>query len=231
MPEPEISQPKEQRDEFVESIEPEVHPQHTHNDNQAPKQDNALKVINDLGDQSSPILTPQNNTHVLRKIDLRLLPLLLGIYFLQQLDKTTLSYASVFGLIEKANLHGQQYSWLGSVVYLAQLVVQPLVAYILVKVPLGKFLACTIVLWGIALSCMTASNDFAALLVCRMFLGAFEAGIRKFFFFFQFAIEFVLLMLVAPAFIAITQMWYRRLEQPVRLGSWYAMNGVVNMVS
>lgn len=25
-------------------------------------------------------------------------------------------------------------------------------------------------------------------------------------------------------------MWYRRLEQPVRLGSWYAMNGVVNMV-
>jgi hypothetical protein len=35
----------------------------------------------------------------------------------------------------------------------------------------------------------------------------------------------------APAFIAVTQMWYRRLEQPVRLGSWYAMNGVVNMVS
>lgn len=34
----------------------------------------------------------------------------------------------------------------------------------------------------------------------------------------------------APAFIATTQMWYRRYEQPVRLGSWYAMNGVVNMV-
>lgn len=184
-----------------------------------------------LKDARARNLTPQNNTHVLRKIDLRLLPLLLGIHFLQQLDKTTLSYASVFGLIEKANLHGQQYSWLGSVVYLAQLVVQPLVAYILVKVPLGKFLACTIVLWGIALSCMTASNDFVALLVCRMFLGAFEAGIRKFFFFFQFAMKFVLLMLIAPAFIAITQMWYRRLEQPVRLGSWYVMNGVVNMVS
>jgi hypothetical protein len=25
-------------------------------------------------------------------------------------------------------------------------------------------------------------------------------------------------------------MWYRRREQPVRLSSWYAMNGVVNMV-
>jgi hypothetical protein len=37
-------------------------------------------------------------------------------------------------------------------------------------------------------------------------------------------------MNTAPAFIAVTQMWYRRREQPVRLGSWYAMNGVVNMV-
>lgn len=36
---------------------------------------------------------------------------------------------------------------------------------------------------------------------------------------------------IAPAFIAITQMWYRRREQPSRLGAWYAMNGVVNMVS
>jgi hypothetical protein len=36
--------------------------------------------------------------------------------------------------------------------------------------------------------------------------------------------------LIAPAFIAITQMWYRRREQPMRLSSWYAMNGVVNMV-
>jgi hypothetical protein len=26
-------------------------------------------------------------------------------------------------------------------------------------------------------------------------------------------------------------MWYRRREQPMRLSSWYAMNGVVNMVS
>lgn len=36
--------------------------------------------------------------------------------------------------------------------------------------------------------------------------------------------------MIAPAFIAITQMWYRRREQPMRLSSWYAMNGVVNMV-
>lgn len=169
----ETTQAKEQ-DEFIESVQPNTHSAHQHE-----PQDKALEVLT-TPPPNRPILIPTTNTLVLRKIDLRLLPILLGIYFLQQLDKTTLSYASVFGLIEKAHLHGQQYSWLGSVVYLAQLVVQPLVAFLLVKVPLGKFLACTTVLWGVALACMVAPNRFGGLLVCRMFLGAFEAGIRGF---------------------------------------------------
>ncbi|KAJ5085404.1 hypothetical protein N7532_010175 [Penicillium argentinense] len=202
--------PKPQQDEHIESIEAEqsTKPIQTSQGTDSSKKDDALQLIEEAG--YSTILTPENNKEVLRKIDLRLLPILLAIYFLQQLDKSTLSYASVFGLIEKANLHGQMYSWLGSVVYVAQLVFQPLVSYLLVKVPLGKFLAVSCLLWGIALSCMTAAETFASLLVCRLFLGIFEAGI-------------------APAFIAVTQMWYRRREQPVRLGSWYAMNGVVNM--
>jgi hypothetical protein len=144
--------------------------------NTAPE-DQALQLIEDAG--GSTILTPENNSRVLRRIDLRLLPILLSIYFLQQLDKSTLSYASVFGLIEKAHLHGSMYSWLGSVVYVAQLVFQPLVSYLLVKVPLGKFMAASVLLWGIALSCMTAANTFAGLLVCRLFLGIFEAGIGR----------------------------------------------------
>ncbi|KAL2822408.1 major facilitator superfamily domain-containing protein [Aspergillus granulosus] len=172
------------------------------------KKDKALELIEDVG--YSTILTPENNKRVLRKIDLRLLPILLGIYFLQQLDKSTLSYGSVFGLIEDANLKGQEYSWLGSSIYLVQLVAQPAVAYILVKIRLGKFLAVMVFFWGISLACMTPAKTFGGLLACRIFLGLFEAGIP-------------------PAFIAITQMWYRRREQPMRLSSWYAMNGVVNM--
>ena len=44
------------------------------------------------------VLTPQEDKRVLRKIDWRIMPLLLIIYSLQFLDKTTLSYASVFGV-------------------------------------------------------------------------------------------------------------------------------------
>ncbi|KAJ5294783.1 hypothetical protein N7508_009604 [Penicillium antarcticum] len=206
-----VSQSKGQQEEFVETIEPSQPSAAPHSDDGRKNQtqgDQALQLIQEIG--HSTILTPENNAKVLRKIDLRLLPILLGIYFLQQLDKSTISYASIFGIVEKANLHGQQYSWLGASIYLAQLVFQPLVAYLLVKVPLAKFLAVSCLLWGISLSCMTAATNFGGLLGCRIFLGIFEAGI-------------------APAFIAVTQMWYRRREQPVRLSSWYAMNGVVNM--
>jgi hypothetical protein len=176
-----ISQPKGQ-EEFVETVETAQSQaaSHPHNDGtgSSPKGDQALQLIEEAG--HSNILTPENNAKVLRKIDLRLLPILLGIYFLQQLDKSTISYASVFGIVEKAHLHGQEYSWLGGSIYLAQLVFQPLVAYLLVKVPLGKFLAVSCLLWGIALSCMTAATNFRELLVCRIFLGIFEAGIGLF---------------------------------------------------
>ncbi|KAJ4366425.1 hypothetical protein N0V83_008061 [Neocucurbitaria cava] len=93
---------------------------------------------------------------VLRRIDARVLPLLLGAYFFQQLDKSSLSYVSIFGLQKDAHLVGRQYSWLGSILYLAQLVMQPLAAFILVKLPTGKVIATAILLWGATLAVMAS---------------------------------------------------------------------------
>ena len=111
----------------------------------------------------------------------------------------------MFGLIDDTGLVGDQYSWLGSIVYLAQLVFQPFIAWLLVKLPIGKFSSTMVLFWGITLTCMAAAHNFGGLLTARFFLGTFEASI-------------------APAFVAITQMWWRRREQTVRIASWYAMN-------
>lgn len=56
---------------------------------------------------------------------------------------------------------------------------------------------------------MVAATAFGGLLAARFMLGVFEAAI-------------------APAFIAIVQMWYKRGEQTNRIGAWYATVGVVN---
>jgi hypothetical protein len=123
------------------------------------------------------VISEVDNKRILHRIDLAILPVMLGVYFLQQLDKSTLSYASVFGLITDAHLGGQDYSWLGSIVYIAQLVMQPVIAYFLVKLPTGKFAASMVLCWGIVLSCMAVAKNFKGLLATRFFLGCFEASV------------------------------------------------------
>lgn len=84
--------------------------------------DKAGQVLKEAG--HSVVVNQVDNKRILRKIDLAILPIIFIVYCLQFLDKSTLSYASVFGILEDANLHGEQYSWLGAIVYVAQLVWQ-----------------------------------------------------------------------------------------------------------
>lgn len=59
-------------------------------------------------------IDPLEAKKVLRKIDVRLIPVLFLLYLLQYLDKNGINYASVYGLEEGTHLHGQDYSWLSS---------------------------------------------------------------------------------------------------------------------
>ncbi|RFU78238.1 allantoate permease [Trichoderma arundinaceum] len=171
--------------------------------------DAAAMMLIKLGRSPDEIITvsPADDARILRRIDLALLPLMLSVYFLQALDKATLSYASIFGLIDDTNLVGDEFSWLGSIVFLAQLIMQLPLAWALVKLPIGKFTSAMVLAWGLTLTGMTWANSFGQLMAARFFLGAFEAC-------------------VGPAFVAITQMWWRRREQTLRIGSWYCMNGL-----
>ncbi|KAK8038098.1 hypothetical protein PG994_014865 [Apiospora phragmitis] len=173
------------------------------------RRDAAAEFLNKVPEGRIEV-TPADNRRVLRRIDQVILPIMLTVYFLQALDKATLAYASVFGLIEDTGLAGDQYSWLGSIVYLAQLVMQFPLAWLLVRLPIAKFTSAMVLGWGLTLSCMAAAHNFGGLLASRFFLGAFEASI-------------------APSFIAITSMWWRRHEQTTRTSYWYAMNGITNM--
>ncbi|KAH8929497.1 MFS general substrate transporter [Atractiella rhizophila] len=156
-------------------------------------------------------ISEEESKRVLRKIDTWLLPPMLAVYFLQQLDKSALSFSAVFGIQADAHLHGQQYSWLGSIVYFAQLVFQPLSSYALVRFPPGKWLSANFLGWGIVLACMASAKSFGGLATARFFLGACEAT-------------------VAPTFVTLTAMFWRRREQPLRTALWYSMNGLVNIL-
>lgn len=132
-----------------------------------------------MAHDSNIYFTVEEEKRVLRKIDMRVLPLMLGAYFLQQLDKSALSYTSVFNIQRDAGLHGRQYSWLGSILYIAQLVMQPLGAVLLVKLPTGKVISVAIFFWGVTMCGMAGCTNFRELLATRFLLGSFESLIGK----------------------------------------------------
>ena len=143
----------------------------------ATNKDKAAEFLASVGGGTT--FTPEEEKAVLRRIDFRVLPIILGAYFFQQLDKSSLSYVSIFGITQDAHLVGKQYSWLGSILYVAQLVMQPLAAVLLVKAPTGKVIASAVLLWGSTLAIMSACKNFPSLLGLRFMLGTFESLIGK----------------------------------------------------
>ncbi|OQV11030.1 hypothetical protein CLAIMM_14936 [Cladophialophora immunda] len=151
-------------------------------------------------------LSDEENKRIRRKIDKRILPVLICVYFLQILDKSMLGYAAIFGMEKAAHLEGNQYSLLGSIAPIAQLAWQPFSSILIVKVP-HRILMPTLVLgWGIASLAMAFCKTWGGLMATRFLIGLFEAG-------------------CLPLFGVITANWYRRGEQPIRIAAWYGTNG------
>lgn len=62
-------------------------------------------------------ITPEENKRLKRMIDKRVLAVMVFTYFLQALDKGTLSFASIMGIRTDANLVGQQVCSPGNALY------------------------------------------------------------------------------------------------------------------
>lgn len=113
----------------------------------------------------------------LRKmIDRRVLFIMVITYFLQALDKGTMSFTSIMGIREDLHLlDGQKYPWLTTCIYIAVLVVEYPTNWIIQRVPIAKYLSLNILLWSTTLALHAVAKNFTHLIVLRTLLGIFEA--------------------------------------------------------
>lgn len=127
-------------------------------------------------------------------------------YFLQALDKGTMSFTSIMGIRQDipALLVGQNYSWLTTCIYIAILVVEFPINRLIARLPIAKFLGTAVVCWGATLALHAACSSFAALVAVRTLLGIFEAVCQ-------------------PSFLVLSSMWYKREEQTLIVTLWYCM--------
>ncbi|GAB1310665.1 Thiamine pathway transporter THI73 [Madurella fahalii] len=151
-------------------------------------------------------ISEEENNRLRRLIDKRILVMMITTYFLQAIDKGTMSFASIMGIIEDTGLHGQQYQWLTTCIYITILIVEYPQNWLIARVPIAKYLSFSIMAWGTVLACTAACTTFAGLVTVRTLLGLFESVCQ-------------------PAFVVLSSMWYKREEQASRVTYWYMMNG------
>ncbi|KAI1855759.1 hypothetical protein JX265_012204 [Neoarthrinium moseri] len=118
-----------------------------------------------------------NKKKLIRKVDIRLVPMLAILYLISQLDRANIGNAKIEGMDKDLHLTGVQYNIALSLFF---------VPYILFEIPsnmlLKKFsrpsvyLGTLVTSWGVIMMCHGFVKNFAGLMVVRMILGVLEAG-------------------------------------------------------
>ncbi|KAJ9119805.1 hypothetical protein QFC24_005518 [Naganishia onofrii] len=126
-----------------------------------------------VGHQLDPVLAKK----LLRKIDKNLLPLMMVLYMMQFVDKTTLGSSSILGIKTDTHLTTTEYNLLGSLFYIAYLAFEWPQNIALQRFPVGKWMSFNITLWAIFLCCFAACKNFAGLAILRFGLGMCEGSI------------------------------------------------------
>ncbi|GIJ99653.1 hypothetical protein Aspvir_003654 [Aspergillus viridinutans] len=114
---------------------------------------------------------------LLRKVDIRLVPMLAVLYLISHLDRANIGNAKIEGLVKDLGLSGIQWNIVLSTFF---------VPYVLLEVPRNMllknfsrpsvYLGILITCWGTIMTLTGLVHNFAGLMVTRVFLGVFEAG-------------------------------------------------------
>ncbi|PNP40200.1 hypothetical protein TGAMA5MH_07855 [Trichoderma gamsii] len=114
---------------------------------------------------------------VLRKMDMRLIPMLAALYLLSFLDRGNIGNAKIEGLQEDLNMTPGQYNWCLTVFFFTYAAFEVPSNLLLKKLRPSRWLPLIMVCWGVVMTLMGLVQSFQGLVVARLFLGVTEAGL------------------------------------------------------
>ncbi|KAM9929732.1 hypothetical protein OXX80_009590 [Metschnikowia pulcherrima] len=129
--------------------------------------------------RSQPVdsYTDINEKKLLRKIDLRIIPLFTILYLLSFLDRGNIGNARIEGLGESLNLQGMQYNLCLTIFFIFYASMEIPCNVILRYVKPKNFIPITMVLWSVVMTLMGTVKNFHQLMATRALLGIFEAAL------------------------------------------------------
>ncbi|KXJ86929.1 major facilitator superfamily domain-containing protein [Microdochium bolleyi] len=140
---------------------------------------------------------------VLRKVDLRMLPMLGALYTIAMIDRSNISVARISGLDEDVGLAQANRASIALLVFFIGYMLFELPSNMIIhRVGAANWIAFIVFSWGLVTIGIGFLNDWISLAVLRAILGAFEAGFY-------------------PGCIYLISSWYRRYEVQKRMAVFF----------
>ncbi|KAI0084570.1 MFS transporter [Irpex rosettiformis] len=129
------------------------------------------------------IVDKSEEKRLVRRIDIRFVPLSMFIYLLCFLDRSNIGNAKVLNsntgdsLVQTLNISNQQYLTALMIFIISYTLFETPSNYMLKKFRPSRWIAALMIGWGIMTMVLGAAHSFASLVAIRFLLGAFEAGL------------------------------------------------------
>ncbi|ETI22443.1 hypothetical protein G647_06518 [Cladophialophora carrionii CBS 160.54] len=113
---------------------------------------------------------------VLLKTDLNLVPILFLLFLCAFIDRINIGNARIQGLEEDLNMHGQDYNIALFTFFVFYILLEVPSNLLLKRIRPSIFIPSIMLIWGVITVCQGVTQSFAGLVVCRIIIGAAEAG-------------------------------------------------------
>jgi MFS family permease len=114
---------------------------------------------------------------LLWKIDYHLIPILFALYMFAFLDRVNIGNAKIQGLTTDLKMNGAMYNVASEILFVPYILLEVPSNLIIKRIRPSYWLSGLMFFWGITTVCQGVVSSYGGLLVCRVFLGVFEAGI------------------------------------------------------
>ena len=127
----------------------------------------------------SPIdgFTTAKERALLWKIDYHLIPILFVLYMFAFLDRVNIGNARIQGLTQDLKMSGSMYNIASEILFVPYILLEVPSNLIIKRVRPSYWLSGLMFFWGVSTVCQGVVSSYGGFIVCRVFLGVFEAGV------------------------------------------------------
>ncbi|EER45625.1 MFS transporter [Histoplasma capsulatum var. duboisii H88] len=113
---------------------------------------------------------------LVRKLDFRIMPMLVVMYFLNYIDRNTLAQARLDNLEKELGMEGEyQFNTTISILFVGYVLMQIPSNMLITRIRPSIYMSSWMIIWSIVSACTSLVKSYSGMVVCRFLLGVTEA--------------------------------------------------------